>query len=239
MLAATTLAIAQEPTPDATGSTPENPFSFGKVFTFLLLTLGPFNVVGPFVAMTRERDAAFKRKLAFEATLIAGLALLVAGLLGARILDNWGVSVGALFVTGGTILFIVALRPVLEQYSRREARAVAAAAASEEEPAASALAFSPLAFPTIVTPYGVAVLIMLMTLAPDSQERLQILGLAALVLVLDLLAMLAAERILKAPFVAIALGISGSVMAVLQIALGVQAIVVGLRILGIVGPGRG
>ena len=66
-----------------------------------------------------------------------------------------------------------------------------------------------------------------------------ILGVVAFVLLLNLLAMLFADRILKAPFVAPALGIVGAVLGVLQIALGVQAAVVGLRILGIVGAGAG
>lgn len=106
-------------------------------------------------------------------------------------------------------------------------------------PSVSALAFSPLAFPTIVTPHGIAVLILLLTLHPGMAGALQILGVAAIVLLLDLLAMLGAERLLKVPFVMPALGIIGAVMGVLQVALGVQAMVTGLRLLGIVGAAGG
>ena len=59
-----------------------------------------------------------------------------------------------------------------------------------------------------------------------------ILGVASFVLLLDLLAMLFADRILKTPFVAVALGIVGAVMGVLQAALGIEAIVLALRLLG-------
>jgi multiple antibiotic resistance protein len=207
-------------------------FTLGKVFTFLFLTLGPFNVIGPFAAMTQGRDAAFKRRLAFEAIVISALALLVAAIQGARTLRNWGVSVGTLQLTGGIILFLVALRPVLKNYEAQEPRE--AEAAGVPSPSLSALAFTPLAFPTIVTPYGVALLVMALTLQPFTAGGFRILGVAGFVLILDLLVMLGSDRIQKIRFVPPALGIVGSVMGVLQIALGVQAAVDGLSRLGIV-----
>lgn len=57
------------------------------------------------------------------------------------------------------------------------------------------------------------------------------MGVTALILMLDLLAMLFAERILKTPVVASALAIVGSVMGVLQVALGIQIVVLALRLL--------
>ena len=62
-------------------------------------------------------------------------------------------------------------------------------------------------------------------------------GSRAFLLALDLLAMLGGGLILKAPLVALALSIVGSVMGVLQVALGIQAVSDGLRMLRIVGAG--
>jgi small neutral amino acid transporter SnatA (MarC family) len=128
---------------------------------------------------------------------IATFALLVAASLGAYTLQDWGVSVGALLVTGGTVLFLVALQPVLGQFRPREPRAEAPEAAAAPPPV-SALAFSPLAFPTIVTPYGIAVLVLLLTLEGDVSGDLRILGVLALVLVLDVLAMSGADWVMRA-----------------------------------------
>jgi small neutral amino acid transporter SnatA (MarC family) len=64
------------------------------------------------------------------------------------------VSGGALLLAAGAILFLVAL------------------AAADRTPSESELAFSPLAFPTIVTPYGLALLILLFTLHPAGFGRL-------------------------------------------------------------------
>ena len=200
----------------------------------MFLTLGPLKILGPFASMTRGRDAAFKRQLAVRGIVIATIALLAAATIGASILQKWGISIGALHLTAGIVLFLVALRPVLEQYEAHEPQTHAEGSA--DAPAKpSALAFSPLAFPTIVTPYGIAVLIIGVTLDPT--RMIPILGVLAFVLLLNLLAMLFADRILKAPFVAPALGIVGAVLGVLQIALGVQAAGDGLHMMGIVGGG--
>lgn len=208
-------------------------FTLGKVVTFLLVALGPFNVVGPFMELTRGRDASFKRRLAFQGTLIAAVALLVAATLGAKTLGNWHVSAAALFITIGILLFGVAMQLVVAQYKPRKPAEKAPSVDSDSS--VTALAFSPLAFPSIVTPYGIAVLVLAMTLAEHNPGTLQILSIAAAVLVVDLVAMLVAERIFHAPLVAAAVGIVGSVMAVLQVALSIQAVIVGLRLLGIVG----
>ena len=237
--AATSATFAQSVTAAGAQSPADTvPFSLGKVFTFLFLTLGPFNVLTPFAAMTRGRDAAFKRRLALAAFIIATFAVLIAATEGARTLQAWGISFGALQVTAGLVLFLVALQPILKQYERRVARADTSASATTPTSSVSSLAFSPLAFPTIVTPYGIAVVIMLLTLRPLDAGGLKILGVAVFVLALDLVAMLLADWIMKVPFIGTALGILGSVMGVLQIALGVQAVVNGLRALGIVGAGR-
>ena len=211
-------------------------FSFGKVFTFLFLTLGPLKIIGPFAEMTQGRDAVFRRKLAFRGAIVAAIGLLAAVTLGTRILKQWGISVGALLLTAGVVLFLVALRPVLEQYAARDTRAEAADKAATSELPIRALAITPLAFPTIVTPYGVAVLIMLMALRPD--HVFGILSVAAAVLMVDLLAMLSADRILKTPFVGTALLIVGMVLGILQVALGIQAAADGIRLL-VAGPANG
>jgi multiple antibiotic resistance protein len=91
-----------------------------------------------------------------------------------------------------------------------------------------------LAFPTIVTPFGIAVLVVTLRLRPGDLATGEILGLAAVVLILDLLAMVFADHILRAPFVSSALLILGSVMIVLQVALGIEVMLYALRLLGVV-----
>ena len=229
--AAAPFAFAQGVAAGHQGQAVASPWSVGEAFTFLFVTLGPLNVIGPFAAMTDGRETAFKRRLALEAFLLAMIALLFAAALGAKTLQAWGISAGALLLATGAILFSVALQPVLAGYKPRAPRVQATADDAVPAPSASELAFSPLAFPTIVTPYGLALLILLFTLHPLDSGGLWVLGVAAFVLALDLLVMLSADLIAKIPFIKPGLDILGSVMNVLLVALGVQAVADGLRLL--------
>jgi multiple antibiotic resistance protein len=206
-------------------------FNLWQIFMGLFATLGPTNVLEPFARMTRGRDAAFRRRLAIHGAGIAAVALVFAAAFGAKVLNNWGVSSEALLLTAGIILFLVALHLVWHEYALREAPF------EQKEPAPApanlppSIAFMPLAFPIIVTPYGIAVLVMLEMERASDVTMAQFLGVAAVVLGLDLLAMLFAERIVKTAVVAAALAIVGAVVGVLQISLGVQAMADGLRLL--------
>jgi multiple antibiotic resistance protein len=128
--------------------------SSAEAFTFLFVTLGPLNVIVPFATMTKGR--AFAPRLAFKTILVATIALLVAATLGAKTLQAWGISGGALLLAAAAILFLVALQPVLFGYN--PGGALPSVAAADRAPSESELAFSPRAFPTIVTPYGLALL---------------------------------------------------------------------------------
>lgn len=204
-------------------------WSLGEAFTFLFVALGPLNVIGPFATLTDGRGTAFKRGIAFRSFLVAMIALVFAATLGAKTLQTWGISVGALLLAAGVILFLVALQPVLAGYSPRGGRVQTAVVPALSE---SELAFSPLAFPTIVTPYGLALLILLFTLYPLTSGGLGILAIASFVLALDLMVMLCSDAFAKIPFLKPGLNILGCVMGVLLIALGVQAVADGLRLLG-------
>ena len=62
----------------------------------LFLMLGPIKILMPFVNMTWNSDAAFRRRLATRAVLFSTAALAVAGLLGRGMLDNFNISVSVL-----------------------------------------------------------------------------------------------------------------------------------------------
>ena len=224
LLVPATFLLAQQVTQNAAGGGESVTFGLSEVFTFLFITLGPLKLIGPFAVMTRGREEAFKKRLALRSTIIAAVAVGFAPTIGASILRKWGVSAGSLLMTAGIVLFMVALKTVLEQFEPREKDV----APAEMGPEPSAMS---LAFPTIVTPYGTAVLIVLVTLRSSDTTIAHVLGVAVFILLLDWLAMLFAERILKRPFLAVLLRIVGAVMAVLQVALGVEMIKDAVRLL--------
>ena len=197
-----------------------------KVFIMLFLMLGPIKILMPFVNMTRGSDAVFRRRLATRAVLFSAAALAVAGLLGNSMLDNFNIAVPVLALTGGLVLFLVALQTVLQQ------AAGPARPKPDEPPPELHLAFSPLAFPIIVTPYGIAAVIVFAALAQDDYAVKLVVGSVVLViLTLDWLAMLFAETILR--WLGPVLQVFAVVLGITQIALGLQVIIHSLSMIGV------
>ncbi|GAB63035.1 MAG: MarC family protein [Candidatus Jettenia sp.] len=215
---AQTTSVNQPQTTASSGQQVQYILSIPAIFTFFILMLGPIKVLVPFVKMTRDTDTRFRRKLALIATLISTIGCLVAAFMGQRILKSWHISIPAIMLAGGIILFLVALQMIMQMYSSPHR--------DETTPSTPtlAMAVSPLSFPTIVTPYGIAILIILMATAQDAVRQVEIIGVLLATMVLNLLTMLFAHRILKVIGV-ITLQILGSVLGVLQVALGIEMII--------------
>jgi multiple antibiotic resistance protein len=196
----------------------------GVVFVVLFITLGPIKIFGPFVQLTRDLDEAKVKSIAVRAFALAVIAAVVGGFAGRILVENWQISIAALTLAGGIIFLLVGLRLVLEQYQPVHA----APAPLPEAPMAAALR---IAFPTVVTPYGIAAVIALLVNSPDAARTAGILAILIGVMVANLLAMLYARRIMGGLFL-LALQIVGAVLGVLQVALAVQMILRGLHDLG-------
>lgn len=199
----------------------------GKIFTFFLLTLGPKAAIAPFYRKTRSLDRAGIRKVALFAIAISLLSVLIAATIGVRVLHGWGISSGALLIAAGIILFLVALDAIRDRYdppARQDPPA-------PDEHAPAQLAFQ-VAFPYIVSPYGVAVVILVLTTRPETVPLAPILAMLGGIMLLNFVAMIYADRIVRSTYVAPAMAVVGSVLAVLQAALGIQAILIGLRLAG-------
>lgn len=214
---AETTSVNQPRTIDSIDQQTRYVLSLAEIFTFFVLMLGPIKVLVPFVKMTRDTDARFRRKLALRATLISTISCLVAVFMGQRILKAWHISIPAIMLAGGIILFLVALQMIMKMYSSPSQHE-----ATPPTPSL-AMAVSPLSFPTIVTPYGIAILIILMASAQDATRQIGIIGVLLVTMLLNLLAMLFAHKILRVIGV-ITLQILGCVLGVLQVALGIEII---------------
>ncbi len=197
-----------------------------RIFTLLFLMLGPIKILAPFVNLTRGADAAYRTRLATRAIAFSSAALAVGAILGQHFLDNFGVPVSVLTLTGGLVLFLVALQTVLQQFDSPSTPH------PEPVPRNLRLAINPLAFPTIVTPYGMAAIIIFMAVAGDNLEaRLTVAAVAAVVLALDWVAMIFAHIILR--YVGTALQIFAVVLGITQVALGLQIILLALSNIGV------
>jgi multiple antibiotic resistance protein len=200
--------------------------SSAEIFAMLFLMLGPFKIIGPFLKITQTSDTAIVRRTALQATAFAGTALFLAAVLGDHFLDKYDIPLPVLALTGGIILFLVALQKILQQFGPTDKTTTAA------PPAASMrAAMMPLAFPTIATPYGIAALIVFVSMAPDVQAVARIGGIVLVIMLVNLLVMLTARS--YQVITSVVLPVLGAILGVIQVALGLKVIVISLRALGI------
>ena len=198
----------------------------GIMFSLLFLMIGPIKILVPFVNMTRDGDPRFRFRLATRAVLFSIAGLVIAGVVGRRFIYNFGIPFPVLSLTGGLVLLLVALRAVLDQFSGPPA--------PRTNPVAPelGLAITPLAFPTIITPYGTAIFIILVGVAADDLKmNAVVVGMAAAVLAIDWLAMLFAHTILR--WMGTILQIFGVILGVTQAALGLRIMLVALSDIGV------
>jgi multiple antibiotic resistance protein len=196
----------------------------GAVLTFFFLMLGPIKVLSPFVAMTERVGSSLRTQLAIRATIFSCLALAVAALIGEQSLESYGVSLKVLALTGGLVLAVVAFQTILQQFQP--------ILTVETDPLPLEIAVIRLAFPIIITPYGIAAVIIFTAIASDTWTKIAVVAMALAVLVLDLIAMLVARPLLK--WLGAPLLIMGVVLAIIQLALGVQIVLSNLAALGVV-----
>ena len=128
----------------------------------------------------------------------------------------------------GIILFLVALRTVLGQYASTE-QVVSPATQSHHEISLNSVVH-PLVFPHILPPYGLAVVVTLSTLFNRLElNLLPFLGLLLLVMVFNLAAMLWAQTLLRL-IKPVTLRILSYIFAVMQVALGLDMMLTGVKL---------
>ena len=202
--------------------------SIPDTLIIFFLTLGPLKAIAPFAQLTQGTDPAFRRTLAWRATAIATLIVIIVALLGALVLENWHVSVAAIVITGGIILFCQAFQLIMQPS--------AVAPPPQQNPGQAsptmAMAQFSLALPALVTAPGIAAIVGFMAIAGGDLTQKGIVFASLLVIMgLNLVTLLNMEAILKhgpSP----ALKVLGWVMAILQAALAAQYIINGLVRLG-------
>ena len=189
------------------------------IFTVFMLTLGPIKATPAFFMMTRGETPEAVRALAIRGAMAATGVSLVIALAMTSLAASWRVSVDDLRIAGGILLFL-ASREMIGQLNRSPPPL----AAPPRHPA-----ITPLAIPTIVTPWGVTAILIFVELA-DGQSKLLPTGIGILLLVmlLNLIGMLLARRIIAAVDI-VTFQVVGWIFAVLQAGFAVDAVITSLR----------
>ena len=192
-----------------------------EIFIMLFVTFGPINFINRFYRMAAGVGMKAQAGLAVRSAVIATVAIVLSALVGSFMLEKWQVSVTAVAFTGGIALFVAAMQAILALYGGAT-QAPPAADGAAQSPSAAA---SQLVFPYIATPYGIAILIVLLMLAPDSAKDIYITLL--IVMLINLIMMLLVKPFMRV--LGLPLGLLGTVVAVLQLALSIQFALFAIR----------
>ena len=202
------------------------------IFTILFLAMGPLRAIPVFHELTHDNDWKYRFRAALFAILIAGAIFALVVATGVSTVRSWEVSPAALEIAIG-ILLIRSTFVTLTMLNPANLKPVETVASPRKVPSAEALAFSPLAAPTIVTPTGVVTIVLFLFLARgDTVLEQQIYLVLAAMLLLNFACMMAAEFIMR--FVRLELlAVIGWVFAALQSALAIEVILRGLKTAGL------
>ncbi len=194
----------------------------------MFVVIDPIGIAPLFLALTTGMTTAARRRVAINATVIAGIILLLFALFGEAVLGFIGISMPAFRIAGGILLFLTALDMLFERRSkRREDR-------TEGETIDDPSVF-PLAIPLIAGPGSIASIILLIGEKPGGEGLVMVLGITALTLialVLILLASSSLDRLIGKKGIDVITRILGMLLA----ALSVQFVLDGLAAFGF-GPG--
>ena len=126
-----------------------------KALLTLFVVIDPAGLVPVFVSLAGERSPKVQATIARRAVLIAGAVLLLFSLIGGPVLAYLGISVAALRIAGGILLFRIAVDMVFAQSRRETAEEEAEARAKED------ISVFPLAIPLIAGPGALASILIL------------------------------------------------------------------------------
>ena len=198
------------------------------IFVTFLVVIDPIGVAPIFSALTRGGSDRYRRRMAFKGTSIATLIMLFFALTGDALLRFLGISLAAFRISGGALLFLLAIDMVFARPSGLRSTTVRE---QEEAQYKDDISVFPLAFPLLAGP-GTLTTILLITsgLRPQAQPLLffSLLGVLLGVLLLTLLTLLLAPHLMKL------LGETGAnvidlLLGVILAALAVQFMLEGLR----------
>ncbi len=138
--------------------------SAGNIFIIFFVTLGPVKIIPTFIKLTQSADDDLRKSLALNSAGLATIIIVLVVFIGGNILTRWTVSISALLMAAGIMLFLASLQAVMSQYKSSKG----------DEPLiepSMKLLINPLTFPTILPPYGIALALILMVFNNRISDR--------------------------------------------------------------------
>jgi multiple antibiotic resistance protein len=201
----------------------------GHLITLCFILLGPLKVFGIYGQATVHADRALRLRIANVSVILATFVCVLLAGLGGFLVSRFELSIGALAIVMGIFLGHWAWGRAMG------INAPAEKVPNPEEPT-KALAITPIAFPGIVPPQGVALLVLSSTMAFEAHEQSELLTVIAIllgVMAVNWIFFVSATALMKFPGLLFWMLLSRT-LGVVAAVLALQIILFGFRDLGII-----
>ena len=169
---------------------------FWSAFAVLFVIIDPPGCAPIFATLTNGTSRKHQRQMAFKSVAVATVILVLFAYFGDFIFTKLGISLDALRIAGGIMLFIIGLNMVFEK--RTETREERAEDLLEETEDPEDISVFPMGIPMIAGPGTMASLLILASEAGNAiPQQLAIMGALALVLLITLVSFLISGPLMK------------------------------------------
>lgn len=194
-------------------------------FSSIFILIDPITVTLFFVSLIKDVDRAHQRKIARDASVYALAILLVFAVGGYGILQLFGITLAALRIGGGVLLFLIGLEMVYARVSFTKQPAPQSPKTYAED-----VAVTPLAIPIIAGPGAITTVIVLIGDAAGQGWSAIVIVFAAIFVVIGIVyyAMIH-SYIISGGIREKELKVVNRVLGLLLLAIGVQFIITGIK----------
>jgi multiple antibiotic resistance protein len=169
---------------------------FWSAFAVLFVIIDPPGCAPIFATLTQGTSRKHQRSMAIKSVLVASIILVLFAYFGDFVFAKLGISLDALRIAGGIMLFIIGLNMVFEK--RTETREERAEEVLEETPDPEDISVFPMGIPMIAGPGTMASLLILAGDAGNElPQQLAIMSALGAVLLITLIAFLIAGPLMK------------------------------------------
>ncbi|WP_459201814.1 MarC family protein [Methanococcus sp. CF] len=147
-------------------------------FTSLFSILNPFGVIPTYLILTSQYSKIEKIKIIRKSMLAAFAILMTFALLGNQILGFFGISIPAIKITGGVLLFLIALDMIQGNTSKVEKTPKLEShlkSHSEELDEMNEIAIVPLTVPLLTGPGSISAVIAMMAQSSDFDGKISVI----------------------------------------------------------------
>lgn len=169
---------------------------FWSAFAILFVIIDPPGCAPIFATLTNGTSRKHQVEMAFKSVAVASIILVLFAYFGDWVFSKLGISLDALRIAGGIMLFIIGLNMVFEK--RTETREERAEELLEGTPDPEDISVFPMGIPMIAGPGTMASLLILSSESGNNMpQQIAIMSALALVLVITLISFLIAGPLMK------------------------------------------